>query len=1199
MHLHFSPTPVLLLSVLLAFALSCNRDGARQDGTRGQSKEELAEQALTARTKGLAFLEENKLEEAEQEFLTLIRLAPDESIGYANLGLVYLRMGRYAEAEEQLRKALEKTPTDADIRLNLATVLKYMNRNEDFLRELERGLADQPNHLQTLYRLAEYYGGSDNAEALSKREFYLTRAVEVAPANIVLRLHLIENQIILGKRDESIEQMEEVRRIYPEFSGEAEDHYRNALAALQSNQMDEALTQAMIFHNFLKLTNPYNQGITDLQGFQGSSVGKPVFTFSNATSRFVAEGSSILEALRFTDVTELAGLSRFGGAAEGRMESSRASATHIATGDFNHDGTEDLYLGTYLSDGKTYQHFLLRSELGMFNDVTAGTGLQPCGEESQARLADYDNDGWFDLLLLCEGRPVLYHSISEGSYEEVTGDAFPDEQIDAVSVLYVDMDHEGDLDLFFSTGSHNRLFRNNADGTFTDYTEESGLSGDAGGSYESCFGDFDDDGDIDLFTVNKEAPCQLFSNLREGRFRDATGTSGLGDLTGKRMVSAGDYNNDGTLDLFVAGAGVHSFAWYRNEGRGMFEPDPMPALEGNLPDEFNALDACFFDFDNDGHLDLLIVGDPGASDIPGGLLLHNTREGSFENVSHLLPDDFEGGRQVSVADYNDDGDLDIFVAGLNGGARLLRNDGGNANRYLKMRLVGVRSGSGKNNYYGIGAKVELRAGNLYQMKVVTEPNIYFGLADRSDVDVVRILWTNGTPQNIFDPGIEQELIEEQQLKGSCPFLYTWNGDSYVFVKDIMWRSALGMPRGIMGEGQTYAFADASRDYHKIPGDLLKPRDGRYTLQVTEELWETIYLDQVQLIAVDHPDTIDIYVDEKFTPPPYPPLVLHAVTRKIYPSRAVDSWGNEVTEKLLQRDDQYVGGFMKERYQGMIEQSALILDPGGLERSGSVKLFLTGWIFPTDASINLALSQGKNEEVKAPSLQMMNRSGQWETVIENIGFPQGKDKTIVIDLTGRYLSGDRRVRLLTNMEIYWDEAFFTSGNSEIPLVSTRLNPVAADHHYRGFSSMDRKGGRYGPHWFDYDQVTTGPQWRDLTGNYTRYGDVIELLLEPDNQYIIANAGEETTIEFDARDAPPLQNGWSRDFLVYSVGWVKDGDMNTAEGNRVEPLPFHGMKSYPYGEEESYPDSPELNEYQRQYNTRSVTDEVFRQKVVEMQ
>ncbi len=485
------------------------------------------------------------------------------------------------------------------------------------------------------------------------------------------------------------------------------------------------------------------------------------------------------------------------------------------------------------------------------------------------------------------------------------------------------------------------------------------------------------------------------------------------------------------------------------------------------------------------------------------------------------------------------------------------------------------------------------------MKVVTQPNVYFGLADRSDVDVVRILWTNGTPQNIFTPGIEKDLIEEQQLKGSCPFLYTWNGSEYVFVKDIMWRSALGMPMGIMGEELTYAFPNASEDYHRIPGNMLRPKNGRYSIQVTDELWETVYFDEVQLLVVDHPDSLDIYVDEKFVSPPYPQLKIHGVSRKIEPVMAKDGYGNEVTELLRKKDDRYVAGFKKERYQGITEMRELVIDPGDLALTKSIFLFLNGWIFPTDASINLALSQGENEKVVAPYLQVKNSEGQWETVIDNIGFPQGKNKTIITNLSGKFLSDDHRVRICTNMEIYWDQAFFSSPVMDATLKISRLDPVAADHHYRGFSRTYRKGGPYGPHWFDYETITTEPKWRDLSGNYTRYGDVLELLQNQDNHYIITNAGDETTIEFDAGQLEDLPDGWSRDFLIYSTGWVKDGDLNTAEGNRVEPLPFHGMTRYPYDNSENYPDDREHRQYQKKYNTREVTDREFRRAVFEMQ
>jgi hypothetical protein len=443
------------------------------------------------------------------------------------------------------------------------------------------------------------------------------------------------------------------------------------------------------------------------------------------------------------------------------------------------------------------------------------------------------------------------------------------------------------------------------------------------------------------------------------------------------------------------------------------------------------------------------------------------------------------------------------------------------------------------------------------------------------------------PQNIFLPESDQSLIESQVLKGSCPFLYTWNGSEYVFVKDILWRSALGMPMGIMGGTTTYAFADASDDYIKIPGEMLKSRNGKYSLQVTSELWETIYMDKLQLVAVDHPDNTDIYVAEQFSPPPFPGFEMYHVNDCKIPVSAVDSKGNNVLSFIALKDDQYLAGFNPGKYQGITEMHDLILDPGETGVNGHLLLFLNGWVFPTDASINYALSQSSAPKTFPPVIQVMDRKGAWVTVIDNMGFPMGKDKTVIADLSGKFLSSDHRIRIRTNMEIYWDHVFFSNGQAETPVRSTVLNPVAADLHYRGFSESYRKGGRYGPHWFDYAKVTTDPKWRDLSGNYTRYGDVLPLLTQPDNQYIISNAGDEVTVSFNADALPALEKGWKRDFLIRSVGWVKDGDLNTAFGTTVLPLPFHGLSGYPPSEKDVYPDDPELLKYNREYNTRTVT------------
>jgi hypothetical protein len=793
-----------------------------------------------------------------------------------------------------------------------------------------------------------------------------------------------------------------------------------------------------------------------------------------------------------------------------------------------------------------------------------------------------------DIYVVKNDGDILYRNAGKGMFENVTGNAHIGSKTGGHSALFFDMDHDGDLDMF-ETGTNNLMFRNNSDGTFIEQAEKMGLSGKGNNSRNAAFGDFDDDGDIDFAVATENAGVILYSNQREGVFRDITTECGIKDTKGSRSVAVADYNNDGFLDLFVANDGTSKL--FKNKGDATFE------LTDNKTNGLSALanikvnDAKFLDFDNDGFQDIIIAGEAKTGNGRGVLLYHNNEKGSFEDLSRLLPDEPKAAHQITLFDYNKDGDIDIVLSKINGGITLLRNDGGNNNHYVRLALVGLRAGSAKNNHFGIGAKVEMRSGDLYETMVVSDPNIHFGLGNRAKADIIRITWTNGVPQNIFAPGTDQALIEAQTLKGSCPFLFTWDGNKYTFVKDVMWRSALGMPLGIMGGTTAHAFADASDDYIKVPGEILKSKNGRLSIQLTSELWETMFFDKVQLVAVDHPESTDIFVPEQFSPPPFPGNLQYQVSAKHPPVSAIDNNGNDMLSYITAKDDKYISDFNPGQYQGITEMHDLILDPGNLDGNKLV-LFLNGWIFPTDASINAAISQSSSINVVRPLLQVLNNKGEWVTAIENLGFPMGKDKTVIADLSGKFLSSDHRIRIRTNMEVYWDYIFFTDKTDTTPTQTTELNPVSADLHYRGFSYSFRKGGRYGPHWFDYYKVDKNPKWRDLTGNYTRYGDVLPLLKSSDNQYIISNAGDETSIEFDTRSLPELQKGWKRDYLIHTVGWVKDGDLNTATGNTVLPLPYHGMKSYPPSNTDIYPDDPALRKYNEEYNTRVVRTDDFR-------
>ena len=1144
---------------------------------------EIAEEIVTTRTVGLAYLEENRLDEAEAEFAKLVDLAPDEAMGYANLGLVYLRMGRYPEAEEQLNEALVVAPNDPDVLLLLAKVFELSSRPADAIGVLERSISENPDHIKTLYSLADLHGQSEADDSDTVREQYLTTLVGTAPANLAARMQLVEALVRLGKADSAVAAMEAVRQQLGQLPREAVDFFSQSLQMLRAGNAEEALTPTVIVHNFLRITPLYQAGLLDLQGPGGAAIGFPMITFHQNLAPRAPDQATVLAALHFTDATDAAGLT---------LPPAVGDGARVAVADYDRDGDQDLFLVGPQRNGEASTSFLFRNAFGRFTEIASEAGIDLRQEATGAIFADFDNDGGLDLHISTPSSNLLYRNIGDSRFRDVTSEASIAGESPSRIGLFLDLDHDGDLDLFNGNDGQNRLYRNNLDGTFAELGARMGIAGMPTDSRDAAFGDFDEDGDIDLFVVNVDAPNALYSNLRQGSFEDVAESAGVGGGNSTSAVAVGDYDNDGFLDLFLTSLESGNHALLRNLGDGTFEPDTRSVELGTQLQTASALDAAFLDFDNDGALDLFVAGRSDTSGERGVFLFRNDGTGQFVDVSEMLPDGVLSGASVALADYNEDGDVDIIMTDDMGRLRLLRNDGGNANRYLNVRLVGLTTGSGKNNHFGIGAKLEVRAGDLYQTRVVTGELNHFGLGPRLKADVVRIVWTNGVPQNIFFPGTDQDLVEEQILKGSCGLLHVWDGEKYSFATDIVWRSALGMPLGIMGGSETYGSPHASQEYIRISGDHLKERDGHYSLKITEELWETLYLDRVELIAVDHPESVDVFVDERFEPTSATrtPLRLFKVSEHLTPVTARDDRGSDLLPQISVEDDVYASDFVPTRFQGVVEPHDLVLDLGKLAPTDSVLLFLDGWIFPTDASINQAMGQSETFESISPYLQVIDENGRWRTVIDNISFPMGKDKTVVVDLAGRFLTDDYRVRIRTNMEIYWDHIFFSRGRARTPTRLTNMAAISGDLRYRGFSRVYRKGGRYGPHWFDYNEVQREPKWRDLGGLYTRFGDVLELLLEADEQYVIMNAGDEVSIEFDASDAPNLPPGWKRDFLIYTHGWLKDGDLNTAAGQTVDPLPFRGMSEYPYGSDEAYPTDREHQEYLRRYNTRRVVPNV---------
>ena len=1129
-------------------------------GAQEMNTTQMIEEAIRYQNLGLAYLEESQPSKAVEAFTALVELLPNEAIGYGNLAVAHLRLQQADTAEEWVKRGIAIAPMDSQLHFILSEVYQLQGQSELAVKAMKESVRLAPDELEFRYKLVRHYlGQRNNPEAQQEAVRHLQELHARSPVNIVVLLKLTQG--LLGQEQlETAERLsQELMRLLGDTDPEKLAYLTQGIDAIKQGDLKLASRNVRIFENLHRASPRYQQGIGELVT---NILGHPIETFNQGFRERIAAKQSPPIDVEFVDVTEQIGLAN--------VTSEPISSADISLIDYDGDGNLDLYITPAAS--------LYRNTGGQFRP-TYGFGT----DKPVTAFADLNKDGRQDLLLQIFNSVVLFQMDDTEKWAVVSSIIHYDLPLTESKVLHpVDYDHDGDLDLF-SGRSATTMYRNNGDGTFTDVGEQTFVTTDTGDTSagqgfptEALSADFDDDGDIDIFVTHSETGCTLYDNLRQGRLRPVSSGTGIPQNVRYTAAAAGDYDNDGDLDLFLATA--DRLHLYRNSGDGSFVD--APSLEAGVQGIPPVL-LRNIDYDNDGFLDVWVGGKDGM------FLFRNDGTGEFAEPHFFIDSNTRTGEVLlknavagAVGDYDNDGDLDLFFINSDGQLRVLQNNGGNQNNWIQVRLEGITAGNNKVNRDGIGSKLEVKVGDLYQLQYVSEQVSHFGLGAFDAADVLRVVWTNGVPQNVITPQARQQILEKQVLKGSCPFLYVYNGEQYQFITDLLWRAPLGLVTS-MG----FVAPDETRDFVKISGQQIQPKSDKYSIQITEELWETAYFDQVKLIAVDHPKDTDIFVDEQYIPPPFAEFKIYGVAEKLRPKSAVNHRGEDVSNALKAFDYHYAIEHAPGTYQGVVEPHAIVLDLGDVPNNTPVTLFLTGWIFPTDTSINVALSQNPTINPRFPSVAVKDELGEWKTVIDMIGIPAGKNKTITVDLTDKFLSDDRHVRLETDMQIYWDMAFFTVGTQSVPMEMTTLNPDSADLHYRGFSEMYRPTP-HAPHLFDYQKVTTEAQWRDLAGYYTRYGDVSALLQEVDDMYVILNAGDEITVEFEASRLPSLKPGWVRDFIFYSDGWDKDGDINTLTSQTVEPLPFHRMSAYPYPKTEHYPDDEAHRRYQREYNTRRV-------------
>lgn len=1108
---------------------------------------------------GLAALQVGHDVQADSKLAQFTQLAPIEPAGWGNWGLLALRQRNFETAAERLERARGLAPENDGIHYLLGLLESSRGRSTEAITALRKAVELNPRNLIAIYKLAEEVERQGDENGTAEFQRLVQQILAAQPDNVAA---LVELSRIAAKRGDAESLKSAVAKITTRSSGwpaEVQKQVVAVEAAAYSGDVRAAATRTTFLRNVLMRVPEYRRSLATIKRPPGE------------------------EAVPFTHFLRLESPVFTTAAADTAISFTPEPVPGADTRQWDWIGAISLSgIGAPLVITATAREVRLTSGANL--PFPGGTSSIPPSPDGILPI-DFSHDFKTDLVLAGAGGVRLLRQESPAAFTDVTLQGkLPAVVINAsyTGAWDADIEADGDLDVILGSQEGNpAVLRNNGDDTFAVVHPFTGVSGLRG----FAWADLEADGDPDAALIDGSGKLHVFINERQGQFSERSLPVNLAPT---RAINVADMNNDGVLDLIaVQQTGIVVRLSDKNEGQEWetVEVAKVNSAPGYVQGEARLLVA---DLDNNGGLDLLLAPTTGPAADANGVAFVWLGDG----VGNLRRLDKPVGPQLvfDTADLNADGRLDLLGLSANGGALQAINHGSKNYHWQVVRpRASQAAGDQRINSFGIGGEMEIRAGLLVQKQPITGPLLHFGLGEEASADVIRVVWPNGTVRADFEVKADQEIVTEQRLKGSCPFLFAYNGKQMEFVKDsVPWGSAIGLRINTLGTARV----EATEEWYKIGRDQLVARDGYYDLRVTGELWETYYYDHLSLMAVDHPEGTEIFVDERFVIPPAKLAITTASTpRKI--SRALDDNGQDVTNIVNTLDGKYLDTFGRGKYQGVTRDHYVEVDLGeDVPESGPLWLIANGWMHPTDSSINVAISQGQQEQAQPLSLEVPDGRGGWRVVRPNLGFPAGRKKICLFDLTDVFTPGTpRRLRLRTNLEVYWDALEWAPGLPEVALRITRLNPDAADLHYRGYSVIDQANDS-SPEIPDYNRLSGSKQrWRDLIGYYTRFGDVRELLMHADDRYVIMNAGDEMSFRF-AAPAPP-SSGWVRDFLIVGDGWIKDGDYNSTFSKTVMPLPFHAENEYikPPGRLEDewvyrrYPDDWQT------YHTRYVTADVF--------
>jgi len=1154
------PILALLLSALLVVAcVGCGSEGKLPDRSS-----KLYADTVSAFYIGLAALQVGDDVHAENKLSEVTQLVPPEPAGWANWGVLALRQRKLDTAALRLDRARTLAPQNDHIYDLLGVLESSRGHSAEAIANWRKATEINPRNYRAAYNLAEEIERQGGPNADAEFQDLIQKILVAQPDNLAAFLELSR---VAAKRGDTSTLQSTIGKIGARSASwppEVQQQFEAVKAAAASPDPRSAATRTTFLRNTLMRVPEFRESLAILKAPAGEEA-EPFTHFLRLESPVFAPAPADT-SLAFT---------------------SQPIATSTATPTASHwNWVGAIALGSagapVVAEANGRE---VRLTTGALLPFPGGPSTVPPTADGILQM-DFNYDFKTDLVLAGAGGVRLMRQDDPKKFTDVTSKTKLPKDITNASYTgawAVDIEADGDLDIVLGANDGLPLvLRNNGDDTFTPihpFPDVSGLLGFA-------WADFDGDGNADAALIDAQGRLHIFHNERQGQFREVPLPTGFASI---KAINVGDPDNDGVLDLLaVQSDGAITSVSYSEQKRWTVSeiarvPNPASYLSG-------AVRLLVADLDNNGGLDMLlspVPQDPAHSTLRPLIWLADKNR-RFVLMEHVATPAVV----LDVADLTSNGRLDLLGFSADGQLVQAANRGSKNYHWQVVRPHAKQAvGDQRINPFGVGGEIEIRSGLLVQKQPIDGPQVHFGLGNQASAEVVRVVWPNGTVRAEFGVQADQEVVTEQRLKASCPFLFAYNGKHMEFVKDaVPWGSAIGLRINTLGSAKVAT----TGEWYKIRRDQLIPHDGYYDLRITAELWEVYYYDYIGLMTVDHPPGTEIFVDERFSiPPPKPGFTIVETPRKI--AHATDDNGKDVTAIVDTLDGNALDSFGQGQFQGITRDHYLEVDLGDdAPKSGPLYLIAQASIHDTESSLNVAITQGNRWHAQGMSVEVPDGHGGWAVAQSNLGFPAGRKKTVLFNLTNIFRPGTpRHVRLRTNLEIYWDCIEWAKGLPDAPVKTTRLDPNFADLHYRGYSVINRpEVGPPAPEIPDYDTILgTKQRWRDLTGYYTRYGDVRELLTKIDDRYVIVASGDEMSLRFAEQPPPPA--GWQRDFVLSGDGWIKDGDFNTTFSKTNLPLPYHAKDEYitPPGRLEDewvYRHHPE--DWQN-YHTRYVTPDVF--------